>query len=71
MAMHYRLLFGILSTAFIEQTVVSIVRVTTSYRVVELGLSVVWLGIITAAFAVLPIVVGVPVGRSSIAAMTP
>ena len=63
MAMHYRLLFGILSTAFIEQTVVSIVRVTTSYRVVELGLSIVWLGIITAAFAVLPIIVGVPVGR--------
>jgi predicted MFS family arabinose efflux permease len=63
MAMHYRLLFGILSTAFIEQTVVSIVRVTTTYRTVELGLSVVWLGIITAVYAVLPIIVGVQVGR--------
>lgn len=61
--MHHRLLFAILSTAFIEQTVVSIVRVTTTYRVVELGLSVVWLGIITAVYAVLPIIVGVPVGR--------
>ncbi len=61
--MHYRLLFAILSTAFIEQRVVSIVRVTTTYRVVELGLSVVWLGVITAVYAVLPIIVGVPVGR--------
>jgi len=31
--MHYRLLFAILSTAFLEQTAVSIVRVTTTYRV--------------------------------------
>jgi predicted MFS family arabinose efflux permease len=61
--MHHRLLFAILSTAFIEQTVVSIVRVTTTYRAVELGLSVVWLGIITAVYAVLPIIVGVQVGR--------
>jgi predicted MFS family arabinose efflux permease len=63
MAIHYRLLFAILSTACIEQMVVSIVRVTTSYRAVELGLSVVWLGIITAVYAVLPIAVGVQVGR--------
>jgi predicted MFS family arabinose efflux permease len=61
--MYYRLLFGIMSTACIEQAVVSIVRITTTYRTVELGLSVVWLGIITAAYAVLPIVVGVKVGR--------
>jgi hypothetical protein len=63
MAMHFRLLFAILSTAFIEQTVVSIIRVTTSYRAVELGLSVVWLGTITAVYALLPIIVGVQVGR--------
>jgi predicted MFS family arabinose efflux permease len=61
--MYHRLLFGILATAFIEQTVVSIVRVSTTYRAVELGLSVVWLGIITAVYAVLPIFVGVQVGR--------
>ena len=61
--MNYRLLFAILTTAFIEQTVVSIVRITTSYRAVELGLSVVWLGIITAAYAILPIIIGVSVGR--------
>ena len=61
--MHYRLLFAILATAFIEQTVVSIVRITTTYRAVELGLSVVWLGIITAVYVVLPIVIGVQIGR--------
>lgn len=61
--MHYRLLFAILSTAFVEQAVVSIIRVTTTYRAVELGLSVVWLGIITAVYAVLPIIVGVQIGR--------
>ena len=61
--MHYRLLFSILSTAFIEHTVVAIIRVSTSYRAVELGLSVVWIGTITAAYALLPIMVGVQVGR--------
>ena len=61
--MHYRLLFAILSTAFVEQAVVSIIRVTTTYRAVELGLSVVWIGIITAVYAVLPIIVGVQIGR--------
>jgi predicted MFS family arabinose efflux permease len=62
-AMQHRLLFAILSTAFIEQTVVSIVRVSTTYRTVELGLSVVWLGIITAVYVVLPIIIGVQIGR--------
>ena len=61
--MHYRLLFSILSTAFIEQTAVAIIRVSTSYRAVELGLSVIWIGTITAVYALLPILVGVQVGR--------
>ena len=53
--MNYRLLFAILSTAFVEQVVITIVRVATTYRAVELDLSVVWLGVITAVYAVLPI----------------
>jgi predicted MFS family arabinose efflux permease len=61
--MNYPLLIGILTTACIEQAVVSIVRITTSYRAVEFGLSVVWFGIITAVYAVLPIFVGVSIGR--------
>ncbi|HUD89914.1 MAG TPA: MFS transporter [Xanthobacteraceae bacterium] len=61
--MNYFLLFAILSTAFVEQTVITIVRITTTYRAVELDLSVIWLGIITAVYAVLPIGIGVPIGR--------
>jgi MFS family permease len=61
--MNYRLLFAILSTAFVEQAVITIVRITTTYRAVELDLSVIWIGIITAVYAVLPIGIGVPVGR--------
>jgi predicted MFS family arabinose efflux permease len=61
--MNYRLLFAILSTAFVEQAVITVVRVTTSYWAVALDLSVIWVGIITAVYAVLPIGIGVPVGR--------
>src|SRR5258705_13744563 len=61
--MNYRFVTFLLATAFFEQVTTSLIRVTPSYRAVELGLSVVWLGIITAAFAVLPIVLAVPVGR--------
>jgi predicted MFS family arabinose efflux permease len=61
--MNFPLFAAILTTAFLEQTVASIVRITTSYRAVELQLSVMWIGIMAAAFAVLPIMVGVSVGR--------
>lgn len=61
--MNYRLLLAILSTAFVEQVVITVIRVTTTYRAVELDLSVVWIGIITAVYAVLPIAIGVPLGR--------
>jgi MFS family permease len=50
-------------TAIFEQTVTSTMRVTISYRAVELELSVVWLGIITAFFAILPMLFAVKVGR--------
>jgi MFS family permease len=61
--MNCRLLFAILSTAFVEQVVITVIRVTTTYRAVELDLSVIWIGIITAIYAVLPIAIGVPMGR--------
>jgi MFS family permease len=61
--MNYRFVVPLLTTAFLEQTVTSLVRVTISYRAVELGLSVVWLGVITAAFAVLPLLFAVKAGR--------
>jgi hypothetical protein len=61
--MYNRLLFAIVTTAFVEQAVITVARVTTTYRAVELDLSVVWIGIITAVYAVLPIGLGVPLGR--------
>ena len=61
--MNYRFILPLLTTAVLEQTVVSIVRVTTTYRAVELGLSVVWLGVISAAIAILPLLLAVKVGR--------
>src|SRR4051794_39823880 len=61
--MNYRFVVPLLMTALLEQVTTSLVRVTTSYRVLELGLSEVWLGIITAAFAALPMVLAVTIGR--------
>jgi hypothetical protein len=61
--MYSRLLLVIMSTAFVEQAVITVARITTTYRAVELDLSIVWIGIITATYAVLPIAIGVPMGR--------
>jgi MFS family permease len=61
--MNYRFVLPLMTTAVLEQTVVNIVRVTTSYRTVELGLSVIWLGVISAAIAILPLLLAVSVGR--------
>ena len=59
----YRLLVPLLFNVAIIQAVYAIVRVTTSYRAIELQLPVVWLGIISATFAILPIILAVQVGR--------
>src|SRR4051794_13961086 len=62
-SMNYRFTLPLMTTAVLEQTVVSIVRVTTTYRSVELDLSVAWLGAISAAIAILPLMFAVPIGR--------
>ena len=59
----YRLLVPLLANSTIVQAAYAIERVTTSYRVIELNLPVIWLGIIASAFAILPIFLGVWVGR--------
>jgi MFS family permease len=58
-----RFYIPLLLTAFSEQTCASMVRITITYRTVELGLSPFWIGIITTVFAVLPLVMAVQVGR--------
>lgn len=62
--MNYRFVVPMMATAFFELSVISIVRVTTSYRAIELGLSAAWIGILTAAFAILPVFFALKVGRA-------
>jgi predicted MFS family arabinose efflux permease len=59
----YRLLIPLVMHSVIIQTIYAIVRVTTSYRAIELDLPVVSLGIISATFAVPPTLLAVWVGR--------
>jgi predicted MFS family arabinose efflux permease len=59
----WTLLTPLLAHVVITHVVVGVVRVTISYRTVELGLPVVWLGVISAGFAVLPIFLALQIGR--------
>jgi hypothetical protein len=59
----WRLLGPLLANAFMVNTVIGIIRVTTSYRTIELELPVVWLGVISASFALLPVFSAVALGR--------
>ena len=59
----YRLLVPLLVSTLLVQLITATVRVTTSYRAVELNLSIVWLGLIAATFAICPILIAVRVGR--------
>ena len=58
-----RLLLPLLLSTLLVQVVTAILRITTSYRAVELNLSLVWLGVIAATFALFPILIAVSVGR--------
>ena len=59
----FRLLVPLLISTMLVQLITALVRVTTSYRAVELNLSIVWLGLIAATFAICPILIAVRVGR--------
>jgi predicted MFS family arabinose efflux permease len=59
----WTLLAPLLAQVVMTHVAVGVARVTVSYRTVELGLPVVWLGIISAGFAALPIFIALPIGR--------
>jgi MFS family permease len=59
----YRLLVPFLSHVVLAQMLILVVRITTSYRTIELGLPVVWLGIIATGFAIVPALTALRVGR--------
>jgi len=59
----YRLLIPFLTHVVLTQTLILVIRITTSYRAIELGLSVLWLGVIAAGFAIIPAFTALQVGR--------
>lgn len=61
--MNRRLIAAIFMTAFLQEVAIVVLRVTTSYRALELGVSPLVFGAINAAYAILPIFLAVSVGR--------
>jgi predicted MFS family arabinose efflux permease len=59
----WRLLAPLMGNVIFTHVVIGVVRVATSYRSIELELNVAWLGVIAAAFAILPIFVALKLGR--------
>ena len=60
---NHALLWTLMAHGVLVQIVTGMVRITTSYRIVELNLDVIWYGIIPATFALFPIFLAVSVGR--------
>jgi len=59
----WRLLGPLLANSVIVQAVIGMLRVATTYRTIELDLPVIWLGVISASFALLPVFAAVRLGR--------
>jgi len=59
----HRLLVPFLAHSTLVQTLILVIRITTSYRSIELGLPLVWVGIIATGFAIIPAFTALPVGR--------
>jgi len=61
--LNWPLFIALMASTITVNAVVSLSRVTTSYRAVELDLSVVWIGLIAAGFSLVPVLLAVQVGR--------
>src|SRR5262249_45373916 len=59
----WTLLAPLLAHVMVTHVAVLVVRVTVSYRSIELGLPALWLGIISASFAIIPIFTALRIGR--------
>lgn len=57
------LVIALMTNTVAVNLVVSLVRVTTSYRAIELNVSVLWISIIAAGFSLVPIFAAVQLGR--------
>ena len=60
-----RLLAVLLAHSVLTQVVTFVLRPTSAYRAIELGISPAWLGALTASFAVVPLVLAVPSGQAT------
>ncbi len=60
---NHALLWTLMAHGVLVQVTTGMVRITTSYRIVELNLDVIWYGVIPATFALFPIFLAVAVGR--------
>ena len=59
----HRLLIPFLLHSVLVQALILVIRITTSYRTIELDLPLLWLGIIATGFAIIPAFTALPVGR--------
>ncbi len=58
--------FGLLLVhAILLQAIMYVLRPMTSYRAIELGVPVFWLGVLSASFALVPLLVAIPSGRAT------
>ena len=58
--------FGVLLLhAILLQAITFVLRPMTSYRAIELGAPVFWLGALSACFALVPLLVAIPSGRAT------
>jgi MFS family permease len=60
---HMGLFVPLVLHTIVIHTAMVVARVTTTYKIVELGLPLIWLGIITAGYSLLPVFMAVPLGR--------
>jgi MFS family permease len=55
----------LLAHSVLTQVITFVLRPTSAYRAIELGISPAWLGALTASFAVVPLVLAVPSGQAT------
>ncbi len=61
--LNVRLFVALMAHAVVVNAVVSLARITTSYRAIELDLSVFWIGLIAGGFSLVPVFAAVWAGR--------